>query len=528
MSRTRRWWLIYWIAVGAVLAGLTFATVQVGRGARIEAERLAENEHRATLKVALSRLDTWLSGFLAQEASRPASDYRLYEPEWSDLSRVRSEYIDYHFEWCSGGGVNSPWRRDKDSARDRELKALQMALSGTLGRTLLDESSAGAEQASGRGVQLTALGGGSTGCVAPESQPKCRFSSMASAWWTHGDDTTLVVARRIADAEALQGFVVDWSTLRGELIEQAGGLVPDLELRPQSSGAAPVAEAAMALTALPINLMAPPPRPPSYWASLPWLPLGLTWLGTAVALIAVGFTLRASIRMAEDQRLFAMAISHELRTPLTTFRLHSELLADDMVTDEAQRAESLALLKRESGRLAGLVENVLEQLRLEAGHDALSSERLSISELLDRLLPPLRERAEARERVLEVGELPEPEREIVVAVPLVARILENLVDNALSHGNGSDDGRIHLEADTCGRFLALRVRDHGPGVPRERRRQVFVPFASGGIANSDGSGGCGFGLALCRELAVRLRGELSYFAPAGGGAGFELRLPFRG
>ena len=80
--------------------------------------------------------------------------------------------------------------------------------------------------------------------------------------------------------------------------------------------------------------------------------------------------LRASIAFGERRSRFASAVTHELRTPLTTFRMYSEMLADDMVPDEGQRRVYLATLKEESGRLATLVENVLTYARLEEGRFA--------------------------------------------------------------------------------------------------------------------------------------------------------------
>src|SRR6185503_16178753 len=86
--------------------------------------------------------------------------------------------------------------------------------------------------------------------------------------------------------------------------------------------------------------------------------LAVAWLAVAGSLAAVGLALRRTVDLSERRNRFASSVTHELRTPLTTFRLYSEMLADGMVTDAAQRQVYLDTLKSESSRLATLVENV--------------------------------------------------------------------------------------------------------------------------------------------------------------------------
>src|SRR5262249_53466901 len=133
----------------------------------------------------------------------------------------------------------------------------------------------------------------------------------------------------------------------------------------------------------------------------------LTWGVTAAALAAGAFVLRAILALGERRNRFASAVTHELRTPLTTFRMYSEMLADEMVSEPAQRALYLQTLKEESTRLSTLVENVLAYARLEDGRGAARRERLRLRELIDRHLAPLQRRARDAGLELAVGELPD-------------------------------------------------------------------------------------------------------------------------
>ena len=104
-----------------------------------------------------------------------------------------------------------------------------------------------------------------------------------------------------------------------------------------------------------------------------------------LAISAVGFTLRSTMALGERRARFASAVTHELRTPLTTFRMYSEMLADDMVKDPAQRATYLSTLRSEADRLSRLVENVLCFARLEDGRYRGRRERVAVSDLLERV-----------------------------------------------------------------------------------------------------------------------------------------------
>ncbi|MBO6514685.1 MAG: HAMP domain-containing histidine kinase, partial [Phycisphaerales bacterium] len=236
---------------------------------------------------------------------------------------------------------------------------------------------------------------------------------------------------------------------------------------------------------------------------------------------------------------FVGAVTHELRTPLTTFRLYSQMLADGMVTDESVRKEYLSTLKRESDRLTGIVENVLEYARIsrQPGRQKekpKGEQQLSVGELMARLIPPMSRLGEQSGMDLIVSDdtSNDAERTVTLDPHAVERIMMNLMDNACKYAGGGDaknsddlDLRVHLDAEISGDALLLRVADHGPGVQSKDRRKIFGEFVRGSSPSLSDRSGLGLGLALSRGLALEMGGDLSLTRKRGHGAEFELQIP---
>jgi signal transduction histidine kinase len=116
---------------------------------------------------------------------------------------------------------------------------------------------------------------------------------------------------------------------------------------------------------------------------------------------------------------------------------------------------------------------------------------------------------------------------LAVDADAVDRVLCNLVDNAGKYARNGGPPSVRIEAVATASGLRFSVRDRGPGVPPERARAVFEPFDRGGRDASDPVPGIGLGLALARDLARDMGGDLTLRHPEGGGACFLLELPTR-
>ena len=245
----------------------------------------------------------------------------------------------------------------------------------------------------------------------------------------------------------------------------------------------------------------------------------LQFIPTALAALLCGglviLLVARSDRLARQRSNFAAAAAHELRTPLAGLALYGDMLAEGLGDPERHSAYARRIAD-EAARLGRVVGNVLGFTQLErralavdvkAG-DAAAAARLAV----DRMRPALEHAGVSL--ALEAPEDPVPAR---LDDDAVARILQNLVDNAEKYSRGAADRAIEIAV----RGTSIEVADRGPGVPRALRRRLFRPFAR---AAGDGPAGLGLGLALARAQARAMGGDLTYREREGGGSVFSLRL----
>lgn len=359
--------------------------------------------------------------------------------------------------------------------------------------------------------------------------------SFVPLWVRPNDDTPegaqLLFARRIVIGrdQLIQGFLVDWDQVRASLYGEVEDLLDTCLLEPVFETSVAADRASRQLATIPVEVIAPSATDEE--ATLPVftttrLTLGLTWLAALVAMGAVGVTLRKSIDFGQRRGRFASAVTHELRTPLTTFRMYSEMLADGMIQDEAQRASYLATLKSESARLAALVENVLAYARIEDGRPSRGRwETLSLDDLVTRHLDDLDRRAETAGMHLDVDLGEAGSAKVHTNADAVGQVLFNVIDNACKYACDAKDCTIHVSARTNGSRVGLDIADHGPGIPTAHTRRIFDPFERGPRDPGDDVPGVGLGLALSRELARDMGGDLEVQVVADRGASFRLTLP---
>ncbi len=326
---------------------------------------------------------------------------------------------------------------------------------------------------------------------------------------------------RLNNQTHTQGFWIDWPALRAELLATAVRLVPGAML-----DRAPAGPTTASLATIPVSLVSPNPDDSADLAgSTPTrVTLAVTWAATLTALAAIGLVLRAATGLADRRGRFVTAVTHELRSPLTSFRLYTDLLHAGP-DDPAVRTRYVDALRRESARLASVVENVLAYAGLASRHAGTEPARLG--DLLDTLLPSLTERTAAADAELAVSiEDAAAQSSVLVAPGSLERILTNLIDNACRYGLTPDERTITLTAERGASAVRIRVADRGPGIPAPERARIFSEFARGSRAGDDR--GVGLGLSLARGLARAEGGDLRLLRQGPPGAAFELRLPIGG
>lgn len=240
----------------------------------------------------------------------------------------------------------------------------------------------------------------------------------------------------------------------------------------------------------------------------------------ARALAAMQQALR---RQEEARRAFVATASHELRTPLTSLQGNFELLLDDLAAGRLDADEAADVLRggqAQLRRLSNLASELLDLSRLDAGVE-LRREPVELGELSRAVGAEFALRA--RDRDVTVDVVPPTGPVWAAGDPgAVARMVRILIDNALRFSPAGEAIRVtaHYQGDQA----TLEVADRGPGVPLDERELIFERFQRG--SRTGGEGGFGLGLAIGRELARRLGGELELASQAdGSGARFVLTLP---
>jgi two-component system, OmpR family, sensor histidine kinase KdpD len=211
------------------------------------------------------------------------------------------------------------------------------------------------------------------------------------------------------------------------------------------------------------------------------------------------------------------AVGHDLRTPLAGIKAAvSSLRQTDVHWSDDERDELLATIEQSADRLDGVVANLLDASRLDAGAVTVQSRPVALDEAVGAALLALPD-ATGRVQADIRDDLP-----LVEADPgLLERVLVNLIDNALRHGG--QDRPVEISATAGAESAKITVVDHGPGVPADQRGRLFAPFQR--LDDRSTVSGVGLGLSVARGFAEAMGGALVADASAGGGLTMRLRLP---
>ncbi|GAB3129484.1 DUF4118 domain-containing protein [Glaciibacter psychrotolerans] len=210
------------------------------------------------------------------------------------------------------------------------------------------------------------------------------------------------------------------------------------------------------------------------------------------------------------------AVGHDLRRPLTAATAAvSGLRATDVPLKPEDRAELLATAGESLASLSGLITNLLDVSRLQAGALAVIAEPMDVSEAV---VPALDELGLGPESV--ELDLPSDLGLVVADAGLLERVMVNLLANAIRFS--PIDRRVRISASEFAGTVQIRVIDHGPGIPVDRRDEVFIPFQR--LGDTDNLTGLGLGLALSQGFVAGMGGSLEADDTPGGGLTMVITL----
>lgn len=225
--------------------------------------------------------------------------------------------------------------------------------------------------------------------------------------------------------------------------------------------------------------------------------------------------------LSQVQQRFVSDVSHELRTPLTTIRLAGDVLYDQRESFPPATARTAELLHTQVERFEGLLADLLEMSRYDAGAAEMESEPTNLVRLVEDAIDSMSSLAESKGSEIRLV-APGGYFEADVDPRRIRRILRNLLGNAIDHGEGKP---IVVYVDSDSDAVAIAVRDYGIGMPQAAVGRVFDRFWRADPSRQRTTGGSGLGLAISVEDAALHDGWLEVWSREGEGSCFRLTIP---
>ena len=222
---------------------------------------------------------------------------------------------------------------------------------------------------------------------------------------------------------------------------------------------------------------------------------------------------------------FLGSMSHELRTPLNAIGGYTDLIEMGLrgpVTPE-QRTD-LTRIRRNQQHLLALISDILNFVRSESGRMEYTFEYVNIEAAVNHVVEMLDGAIKQRNIVLERS-IGDTNATVWADNNRVRQILLNLLINAVKYSSSNGGGTI-VVATTMTRYdVLIQVSDTGPGIPPEKLEAIFEPFVQLATGLTERQGGVGLGLAISRDLARAMSGDLTVDSTLGVGSRFTLSLP---
>ncbi|HZT47710.1 MAG TPA: ATP-binding protein, partial [Hyphomicrobiaceae bacterium] len=227
---------------------------------------------------------------------------------------------------------------------------------------------------------------------------------------------------------------------------------------------------------------------------------------------------------SQHKSQFLANMSHELRTPLNAILGYAELMQDGLYGDLPPKSkEVLERVQKNGKHLLGLINDVLDLSKIEAGQLVLNLDEYSMKDVVQTIVSATESLASAKGLPLKVA--------LADRLPIglgderrIAQVLLNLVGNAIKF---TDAGEVRIAADARNGMFSIAVEDTGPGIPEAEQARIFNEFHQVDSSNTKRKGGTGLGLAIARRIIEMHGGRIWVESQVGKGSTFRFELPVR-
>jgi two-component system phosphate regulon sensor histidine kinase PhoR len=226
-------------------------------------------------------------------------------------------------------------------------------------------------------------------------------------------------------------------------------------------------------------------------------------------------------KLEQMRKDFLANVSHELKTPITSIKGFSETLLDGAMEDQKLREYFLSIILKESDRMQGLIEDLLDLSKIEQQGFKLNMEVVELKQMLEEICVILQAKAEDKQIALEL------DMDETVSVPgdpyRLKQIFINLINNAISYTPAG--GRVSVTVKNEHEWVRVKVSDTGIGISKEEIPRIFERFYRVDKARSRNTGGTGLGLSIVKHLVEAHHGSIAVESEVGNGTTFTVKLP---
>lgn len=239
-----------------------------------------------------------------------------------------------------------------------------------------------------------------------------------------------------------------------------------------------------------------------------------------IAVVLVFRNVRKEVRLAQNKSDFVSNVSHEIRTPLALISMFAETLDLDRVKSEEKKREYYHIISKESQRLAGIVNKILNFSQSEANKKAFHIEPLQASTEIQTILSTYD--FHLKNKGFEYTFTNHTDLEILADKEAFAEVVINLLDNAVKYS--TEQKKIEITMVKENSNGAINIKDYGIGISKEDQKHIFDKFYRVSTGNLAKSRGTGLGLSLVKQLMQAQQGEVTVTSELGKGALFTLHF----